>query len=114
MPGSAEITNGRLDYIPSRIALPDRNMFSVLHEVAHALESHRWWLWGNAEAPLHTEALEYERTGHHSLSFRCVALDLYYIFGAEDVGPLMELAYEPLHRLCKLYAPTYPQPELRN
>ena len=96
-----------LDYAPTRIVLVELERFLLLHELAHAIESHQWALWGNdAAVYTHPQEFENERTDGHGLAFRCLMLDLYYFYGSG----VTEAAYGLLNGLCRLHAHRYPQP----
>ena len=74
----------QLDYRPGVIVVRDINIFPLLHELAHATDGHQWW-----QGSQRIEALDYERTNGHGLSFKCLALDLYNI-----TASLKESIYE--------------------
>lgn len=93
-----------LDYTPGQIAVHELERYTLLHELGHAIESHQWWMWGD-DVATRPRALENERTGGHTLTFRCLALDLYHNYGS-----VSDAAYSPLHQICELHSPTYPKP----
>ena len=87
----------------------------VYFRVVHAafVREHQWQYWaGDSDPEAGTEAAENERTNGHSLSFRCLALDLYYFWPLYDAAPSVEGddvlvvsddVYGPLAHLCDLY-----------
>lgn len=91
---------------PGLIALQDSpRLRAVLHEVAHAIDSHQWRVWsGRDHATDPVGRVEHERTRKHSLSFKCLSLDLLQRYYSDAVD---DNAYETLHRLCVLYVPGY-------
>ena len=93
-----------LDYTPGQIAVNELEKYTLLHELGHAIDSHQWWTWNDA-VPTHPRELENERTSGHTITFRCLALDLYYFYGS-----VSDAAYGPLHQICELHSPTYPKP----
>ena len=88
---------------PNQIFMRAPNAYLLLHELAHAVDSNRWRLFGGDE-PTGAAAIENERASGHGLSFRCLALDLYrrYTDAVDDT------AHEVLNGLCRLHAPGYP------
>lgn len=103
---------GTLKYSKNaRIVTPRRNLFVILHELAHAIDSHQHILWDDEE-PYTEELEEDERTRGHGIDFKCLLLDLYNAHGAEftDEDLWWEDSYDELHRLCQIIAPGYAQP----
>ena len=97
-----------LDYQPGQIVISEWERFTLLHELAHAIESHQWALWGpEPRTYTHPQQWEHDRVDGHGLAFRCLALDLYYYYGS---GVVSDAAYVPLSGLCRLHAHRYPQP----
>lgn len=91
---------------PGWIAFQDSpNLRTVLHEVAHAIDGFLWQIWGGRDhATDPVGRVEHKRTAGHSLSFKCLSLDLLRLYYSGAVG---DDAYETLHRLCVLHAPGY-------
>ena len=96
-----EVTLTRTE--PNQIFLKAPNVYLVLHELAHAVDSNRWRLFGSDE-PAGAAAIKNERTSGHGLSLRCLALDLYRRY----TDAVDQIAYEVLNGLCRLHAPGYP------
>ena len=100
--GASSRWNGnRLTYTPGIIAVREINIFPLLHELAHAIDSHRWHYDNTSRA-----ARENKRTHGHGLSFKCLALDLYNLTGSVDTT-----AYQTLNGICQRWAPGYAQPK---
>ena len=91
---------------PGWIAVDDSpSLLTVLHEVAHAIDGVQWSTFGDREhATDPVGEREDERTAGHSLSFRCLSLDLLRRYYSDAVR---DDAYETLNRLCVRYAPGY-------
>lgn len=82
---------------------------TVLHEVAHTIDGVQWTIWGGRDPATDPVGMvEHERTAGHSLSFRCLTLDLLWRYHS---GAVSHVAYETLHRLCALHAPGYANPD---
>ena len=101
-----------LTYHPDTIHLPrNPNLILVLHEIAHVIDSHQWWIWDDDDTTTRTLAeVENERTDGHGLAFRCLALDLYWTHTTLIPGEV----YAMLSDLCDLYAPNYARPDQPN
>ncbi len=88
------------------VTIADRNLFLLLHEIAHAIASRQWYGPSLYDDTGPSAAVQRGTSGHGH-GFRCLLLDLYHRHGR---GAVPDDVYRPLNDVCMALVPDYPRP----